>query len=272
MNVENDKLYTPENPLKFVSLGWGIQSWTLVAMSALGEIPKIDYAIHADTTHEAAHTYAHAKKWTPWLEDHGIRVVTVRSDVTDIQNPEVYKGVFIPAYTIADVSKSHGVLNRTCTSRWKIQPIRQFVRTLIPKTQPNIVEAWMGISLDEWTRMRDSDVKYIKNVYPLIDRRINRADCVAWLERNELDVPEKSACVFCPYHNIPTWNRMKQKGGNDWEKAIDIDNLIRDKRENHQLFVHTARKPLEEAVKIPEDYNATQLEMDMVCDSGVCFV
>ena len=29
--------------------------------------------------------------------------------------------------------------------------------------------------------MRDSDVKYITNVYPLVEKRITRADCVAWL-------------------------------------------------------------------------------------------
>ena len=61
--------YNAENPLKILSLGWGVQSWTLAAMAALGEIPMPDYALHADTTHEMAGTYAHAEKWTPWLEE-----------------------------------------------------------------------------------------------------------------------------------------------------------------------------------------------------------
>jgi len=63
------KRYTTENPLKILSLGWGVQSWALAAMAALGEIPKPDFAVHADTTHEMEGTYAHAAKWTPWLED-----------------------------------------------------------------------------------------------------------------------------------------------------------------------------------------------------------
>ena len=46
------KRYTTENPLKILSLGWGVQSWTLAAMAALGEIPKPDFAVHSDTTHE----------------------------------------------------------------------------------------------------------------------------------------------------------------------------------------------------------------------------
>ncbi|KKL22079.1 hypothetical protein LCGC14_2439070, partial [marine sediment metagenome] len=54
--------------LRVLSLGWGVQSWTLAAMIALKELPPIDYAIHADTTHEMSNTYALAAKWTPWLE------------------------------------------------------------------------------------------------------------------------------------------------------------------------------------------------------------
>ena len=62
-------------PLTVLSLGWGVQSWTLAAMVALKELPPVDCAIHADTTHEASGTYEHAKKWTPWLEDQGVLVV-----------------------------------------------------------------------------------------------------------------------------------------------------------------------------------------------------
>lgn len=29
--------------LTILSLGWGVQSWTLAAMAALGELPKPDY-------------------------------------------------------------------------------------------------------------------------------------------------------------------------------------------------------------------------------------
>jgi len=32
-----------------ISLGWGVQSFGLVAMSALGVLPKVDYAVHGDT-------------------------------------------------------------------------------------------------------------------------------------------------------------------------------------------------------------------------------
>ena len=47
-------------PLRVISLGWGVQSWTLAAMVALRELPMVDYAIHADTGHERDGTYRHA--------------------------------------------------------------------------------------------------------------------------------------------------------------------------------------------------------------------
>ena len=39
--------------ITYLSLGWGVQSWTIAAMAALEELPPIDLAIHADTGHEA---------------------------------------------------------------------------------------------------------------------------------------------------------------------------------------------------------------------------
>jgi 3'-phosphoadenosine 5'-phosphosulfate sulfotransferase (PAPS reductase)/FAD synthetase len=65
--------------MKVISLGWGVQSWTLAAMAALGEI-EADVAIHADTTWEKSATYDFARQWQPWLENHGLRVAVVGGD------------------------------------------------------------------------------------------------------------------------------------------------------------------------------------------------
>ena len=270
--------YTTERPLRILSLGWGVQSWTLAAMAALGEIPMPDYAVHADTAHEMAGTYAHAEKWTPWLEEHGVKVRTVQAKqnyVMDGQGKSSYR-IQIPAHTYNLLTGEKGQAKRQCTQNWKIDPLRRFARSVINKTSPECVEMWMGISLDEWQRMRDSGTQYIKNVYPLVDRRHSRSYCVAWLEQHGLDIPPKSACTFCPYHNKDYWKRMKQAGGADWDEAVAVDHGIREsgkgKGTEYQLFVHSSNLPLEEAVRIPEDYGAKQMEMDIPCDSGHCFV
>ena len=258
--------------LTYLSLGWGVQSWTLAAMVALGELPPVDLAIHADTTHEAAGTYAHAEKWTPWLGERGVQVVTVTGDNTEVvRDWAASRSVMIPALTLAR-DGSHGQIKRQCTHDWKLTPIRRHLRQLIPNPKPGAVECWQGISLDEWSRMRDSDVRYIVNRYPLVERRMTRRDCVSWLMAHGLDVPPKSACVFCPYHSLGHWKAMKAEGGRDWQRAEAVDAAVRDHRPGHQLFVHPGRKPLIQAVKIPEDQGAKQLEMDLPCDGGVCFV
>ena len=166
--------------LTYLSLGWGVQSFTLAAMVALGELPPVDLAIHADTTHEARGTYAHAQKWTSWLGEHGVKVVTVSAENTDVvQEYRTGMAVMIPAFSL-NRDGSHGQIKRECTSHWKLTPIRRHLRQSIPNPKPGAIECWQGISLDEWHRMRDSDVKYIKNVYPLVDQRMTRRDCISW--------------------------------------------------------------------------------------------
>ena len=205
--------------LTYLSLGWGVQSWTIAAMVALGDLPPIDLAIHSDTGHEAAGTYAHAEKWTHWLEERGVRVVTVKPENNDVIREDwgIESGtpsIQIPAFTLAQPDATLGQKHRQCTREWKITPIRRHLRSILGpgRLKPGSLVCWQGISLDEWSRMRDSDVKYIRNVYPLVDRRMTRLDCAQWLQQNGLDIPQKSACVFCPFHSRAEWHQLKQQG------------------------------------------------------------
>ena len=266
---------TSPKALTVLSLGWGVQSWTLAAMSALGDLPPVDYAIHADTTHEGQGTYAHAAKWTPWLEARGVKVRTVTGRRTDVVREDWGDtgSVLIPAFTVESGTGKRGQIRRQCTHDWKIVPIRRFLRSLGVKLAPGAVECLQGISYDEWRRMRDSDVAYITNVYPLVDAKLTRSDCISWLEKRGLDVPPKSSCVFCPYRSIASWKRLKDAGGPDWKKALAVDGAIRDRRPNHgPLYVHPRRLPLAQAVRSPEDVGQLSFEFEQPCDSGYCFV
>jgi hypothetical protein len=273
--------------------------WTLAAMSALGALPRLDAAIHADTTHEHRATYAFAAQMTDWLGDHGIPVVTVTDPAArEIGDPTTVN-TFIPAFTLAprgfsapeyaatgragdltSAEQTAGQLRRQCTSRWKITPMRRWLtaelaRRGISKT-PGAVEQWLGISLDEWSRARTGDVSYITHRYPLLEQRMTRAACIAWLQAHDLPVPGKSACVFCPYHNAHAWAELKRQGGPDWAHACAVDAQVRDARPPYPLFVHRKRVPLAQAVVIPEDHGYQQPELfpedDAPCDSGYCFV
>lgn len=250
--------------MKVLNLGWGIQSFTLAAMVALGELEPIDAAIHADTTHERSATYSFAEKWTPWLIERGVNVITVRG------NPERLLAVTtnrtdIPAHTVSE-SKNGGLLIRQCTGTWKIAPIRRWLQTY---RREEHVEQWLGISLDEAERMKPSDVKYITHRWPLIEKRMSRNDCINWLQRHDLEVPVKSSCVFCPYHNRSAWYDMKRENGADWQKAVEVDEAIRKARPPFDLFLHSDRIPLID-IRSPQENG--QLEMFSEECSGVCFV
>jgi hypothetical protein len=260
--------------LRILSLGWGVQSFTVAAMAALDELPRFDFAVHADTTWEHEGTYRFRQKWEPWLGEHGIKVVTTQGRQIDTVDEHWNNSVLIPAFTVSS-NGADGQVRRQCTNRWKIAPIRRWIRERIPNPKPGDVECWMGISLDEFQRMRDSDVKYVTNVYPLVDRRMTRADCILWLQNHGLEVPGKSSCVFCPYKSLGAWRALKRNGGGDWEVAVGVDQNIRGRRPQHgPLFVHPHRRPLPEAVTIPEDEGASQLalEFEVPCDGGHCFV
>lgn len=227
--------------MKIISLGWGVQSFTLAAMVALGELEPVDYAIHADTTHESQLTYEFADHWREWLKERGVEVVTVKPTESKLEAFNDYGGVFIPAFTRSDTG-SDGQLRRQCTGNWKIAPMRRWIQE---HRNGALVEQWIGISWDESQRMKFSDVKYIINRWPLLDKRMTRIDCKNWLTFHNLEIPPRSACTFCPFHSTAEWRRIKHTPG-DWKNAVEHDRAIRKGRPPFDLFVHPSRKPLEE--------------------------
>jgi len=211
-------------------------------MSALDVLPPVDAAVHADTGHERAETYAFAKKWTPWLEERGVRVVTVRAPakVTSITD-----GIAPPWFTLGP--KGRGMLRRTCTDRWKIAEVKRWIRTQIQKG--DVVPTWIGITWDEAQRVNTANVSYQQLVHPFIemfDRPMTRADVVRWLTENNLEIPVKSSCVICPFHDRATWREIQLSGNGDWEKALAVDQAIRHRRPGYLCYLTAERKPLDE--------------------------
>jgi len=251
--------------MRVISLGWGVQSFTLAVMSALGELPQVHAAIHADTTHERSETYEFARKWTPWLEERDVRVVTVSAPerVTDVM-----RGVTPPYYTLG--VRGAGQLRRICTDRWKIRPIRRWLQA---NRNGHQIEQWIGITLDEVERARLSDVKYIRNMYPFLemDRPMRRGDVIRWLQEHDLEVPVKSGCVMCPYHDRATWRQIQRSGNGDWQRAVQVDAIIRHKRPSYICYLFHQLKPLVDCdFSSQEDHGQLQLWSEEC--SGYCFV
>ncbi len=264
--------------MKVISLGWGVQSFALAAMAALGDLPPVceaslgweDVALHADTGHERSETYAFAARWTPWLEERGVRVVTVRGG-RPVIGADASNSTSIPAFTTYDDGRPSGMLRRQCTYDWKIAPMRRWLQKHRDKKP---VEQWIGYTLDEVHRIKQSDVKYQRNRYPFVeelDRPWTRHMAMRWLRDQDIEIPVKSACVFCPFHDRALWREIKVNAGRDWKKVLQVDSAIRDRRPGYIVYLIKARIPIHQYDFSNEQDRGQMTLWDEECE-GMCFL
>lgn len=252
------------NKLRILSLGAGVQSSTVALMIEHGELPPIDAAIFADVKGEPQKVYDWLKYLKTKITSYPIHIVSWRNlkqDILDAAKGK-YKAFTAPFYTKNIKTGKKGLLRRQCTNSYKIQPVIQEIRKLLglkkgEKRKPNTdVELLMGISQDEVIRMKKNQIKYITNVYPLIDKGMARKDCIKWMEDNFYPRPPRSACTFCPYHTNKEWLAIKNGDPKEWEEVVKMDKAIRNqerfKEKNKdievidQIFLHRSCKPLDE--------------------------
>jgi hypothetical protein len=252
--------------MKILSLGWGVQSFTLAVMSALDDAEPLDYAIHADTLHEQKGTYDFSNRWALWLADRGVKVVTVKNPTGGLYKTIEKSLSHVPVFTLNEKG-DQGQARRQCTERWKIAPIKKWLQE---NRNGQIVEQWLGISTDEALRMKDSQVKYIVHRWPLIEKNMSRQDCENYLSSKGIEIPPRSSCSFCPYHNTKEWQRINQQP-EDWREAIKADEKLRNLRPPYRLFVHPSRKPLKDIDLRTEEQKGQISLWDDEC-SGICGV
>jgi len=247
--------------VRVLSLGAGVQSSTLLLMAREGQL-DLDVAVFADTQWEPAAVYAHLD----WLESvstvpiYRVTAGNLRSDALANRTQS-----WMPVYDDAG-----NQLKRQCTRNYKIRPIRQQIRALGGGPR-HPVDQIIGISLDEWQRVRTSDVAYIRHVYPLIERRMTRTDCLAWIGQHGYPRPPRSHCIGCPFRTDREWRALD---GEQWADAVDFDTRIRSVRsrtERREVFLHRSGQPLI-TVDLRSQQDRGQLEMfDEECE-GVCGV
>tara|TARA_Y100000592_G_C5393612_1_gene279479 strand:- start:52 stop:882 length:831 start_codon:yes stop_codon:yes gene_type:complete len=240
--------------LRVLSLGAGVQSSTLALMIEKGEVPMVDAAIFSDTYGEPQAVY----NWLDWLEKqlsfpvYRVARGNLKQDMLDATVGK-YKFISVPLFTKSKETGKKGLLRRQCTFDYKIAPVTKKVRELlgvgyrkrVPKD--TIVEMLMGISFDEIIRMKDNKLKYMKNNYPLIDKKLRRADCIEWMKKNNYPTPPRSACTFCPYHTNTEWRRIKENK-KEWDEVVALDKAIRGgkPKDTDELFLHKDCVPLDE--------------------------
>ncbi len=244
--------------LRVLSLGAGVQSTTLALMAAHGHFGPLDAAIFADTCWEPAAVYEHLR-WlmSPNVLPFPVHVVSAGNLRENLLNAaDGKRWASIPAFTRTVDRRGNvsiGMIRRQCTTTAKIEPIRRKVRELAGLTrrrspQHPVVSQWLGISMDEVVRMKQSREAWQVNRFPLIEKRMTRQDCLNWLRSHGYPDPPKSACIGCPYHANTLWRSMRDNDAAAWSDAVEVDRAIRTglRGIRGEVFLHRSGVPLDE--------------------------
>jgi hypothetical protein len=274
---------TQASKLRTISLGAGLDSTTMLLLANHCELPggPVDCAIFADTGWEPKAVYQHLA----WLERVSeipiLRVANgnLREDALDSTRRFATMPVFV-----WNEHGGEGQVRRQCTHEYKIAAINRKLRELLgvgPRARiaPGTVESLVGISLSEVQRMKPSREQWITIRWPLVELRMTKDDCRAWLERHGYPIPPKSSCIGCPFHGNSYWRDMKLNRPDEWADACEFDDALRvmppRKGERGEItkhrYLHRSRRPLREVdLSTPADHGQGDL-FDQEC-SGVCAV
>ena len=260
-----------------LSLGAGVQSSAMAVMSAKGDLPPVDCAIFADTGYEPKGIYLYLD-YLKSILPYPIYLVSKGNIKQDMLNAkDTNKFVVAPFFNQHSITGKKGMIRRQCTSEYKIIPIRKKIRELcnisygkhFPKDK--YVEQWIGISTDEIQRMKPARDKYILNRHPLIEAKMNRQDCLNYMKKENIILPEKSACICCPFRDDKGWLDMKKNNREEFADAVEFDKNIRliIKDPDMKNYTHRSCKPLDEV-----DFDKKDNQLDMFnneCE-GMCGV
>ncbi len=300
-------------PIHIISLGAGVQSSTMALMAAHGEItPMPTAAIFADTQAEPASVYKWLDWLETKLPFPVYRVtkgdmtkvsLTIRKRTKTAGKP--WSKSLIPAFVKIEVpagyrdvvvsenddgsvvtqkqwvmahTKPSGIMGRSCTADFKIAPLLKKQREIakIKRGQKTVgVVSWIGISLDEVSRMKPSRNKWALNRWPLIEMEMTRHDCLRWMKKNGYPKPPRSACVYCPFHSDHEWRRLKTNEPAEFERAVQFEkDLQAVKRQSGNMngvpFLHNSLIPLGE-VDFSEDTAQGAFHFHNECE-GMCGV
>jgi hypothetical protein len=232
-------------PLRILSLGAGVQSTTLLHMMIAGEIEKPDHVIFADTGWEPKPVYDHLAKLETLMEKHHINfhkvsVGNIRKDALDMSK----RFASMPLY-MKKQDGTKGMVRRQCTNEYKIQPLLKLQRELVglkkgARSSEHLATTIIGISWDETQRMRDAAFSWLRNEYPLVERKITRQMCLDWCAANGLEPPPRSACIGCPFKTDHEWRALRDTMPDEWADAVDFDNDLRAKLQADGRFYGVA--------------------------------
>lgn len=239
------------------SSGGGTQSAAIAALIVSGELERPDLAAIVDTEREASATWAyHNTVIVPALARCNVTLHRIpKSQYATVDLYAKNGDLLIPAYT------ETGKLPTYCSTEWKRRVLERWAREVRPS---RCYTVWLGISLDETRRVKPTDRPWLSR-YPLIEKRLTRADCRALVQGMGWPDPPRSSCWMCPNRTAKEWDRLKSDAPADFAAACVFEDEMR--KQDDELWLTRTRKPLRDW----QDDGQPDLFTGL-CDSGYCWI
>lgn len=187
-----------------LSLGAGINSTALMIWLIQNEKP-LDEAVFADTGGEVPETYQTVRKARAYLKARKIPLRTVKANGTLYDR--CWRRKVIPSQ-----------IWRWSTRDFKVKPIHRYYKSL----KAHIYQ-YIGIAYDEIHRMKDSREPYVTNLYPLVDEKLTRDDCIEVIKEAGFPMPVRSGCFFCPFNSTERWVWLYENHPRLYRKAVNLE-------------------------------------------------
>ena len=248
MTTSNNTSTTISEPVHILTYGGGINSSALYFYIIEHSLP-LDLVVFADTGAESPTTYDAIRRMQQQCANDGKEFVAVKSKKGDMYQ-HYWNTKTIPT-----------IIRRNCTTDFKIIPIRQYLRERYGKKAAFVM--YVGIAWEEMHRMRDSDVNYIQNFYPLCYDKIDREGCIRILDKYGFTAV-KSGCVGCIFNRKQVWLDMKRDNPKEFERWVLLE---KNNKKYPYTFMNTRYRLAD--LKLTSD----EEDVEHTCDiAGTCFI
>jgi len=293
MTPSQNGVYIMRPWVTLLSFSGGTGSGCLAEMVLRGDLdrPKNLIVIRADPGMENRETNDYCAKTAARFKAAGIPYIEAKRnllrELIDLKKSGKTRFDLPPFWTRNRDTGKKGRLMQGCTQAYKIAPMDRALRVWmhenlgISRHSRNIgtdsVCKWIGFSQDEWMRIKEAKQKYVYFEYPLVDRRMTKADIAGYYLKHGLKLPPRSVCNACYANDLSHFRKMLAERPDEfWGEAVAVDEEIRDLRHvgvQDECFVSSTLIPLrtlaETGFMLPS--NVAE-EADQKCHSGHCFV
>lgn len=274
--------------LTTLSYSAGVQSHCLLEMVLRGDIqrPEPFLVLNSDPGMEDPRTYDFVSRSKQRCEEAGIHFITVpgrnlKEEILALKNTKATRFDNPPYWTKDPDTGKEGALKQGCTQVYKIAPMRRALRRFIKEHYPKrslragAVVSWIGFAADEWHRCSDSDVKYIRLRYPLIEMKMDRLMVEGYYLKHGIAKPPRSVCTACFSNGVDYYKEMAENRPEQFELACQIDDSVRDWTQigvRQEVYVSKTLIPLRKLREMNFGADDGSIPEEMHCNSGVCFL